>query len=1350
MGFFGKKENTKVEPQNQTLPQSPTVEKSEKPSKMTRKQKSNELKRLRDKEKRTREEIKQYDKDYNPNDEIDLPEWEGQPKSTARNIRYNAMYENGICEISEGIYSVSVEFSDISYQIASQDEQERIFAKYCDLLNYFLPTMCFQITARNIIRDVEDFRKKIAIPPKEDNLQEYRTEITQNIIDKAGHGDNRMDHAKYVTVTFMAQDMKSAIQAAERIQSDLRTRFKALRCDSRVLSGVERCEVLHSYFNDTPFSLQYRDLLASGMTTRDYIAPDYLDFSENNYFEYRTGGKPRYGQTLYCKKLPADLGDRLLHFLSEVECDMTINLFFRSVAQEKALDLVKGQRAKMDLQKTQHEQKNVQSMGHPGSPPFELQYAMDEADELLADLQKRNQRLFRATILIYTSANTEEELYSNVSKIIAAARQSGVDFGYLEEQQEAAINSVLPLGACYIDIERNLTTAASAIFVPFTTTELLDTNGLYYGQNAISHNLIMVDRAALKNGNAVILGVSGGGKSFKGKEEVTQVLVKYPKDEVIIIDPESEYVNVAEIMGGEVIEISAASTNHLNPFDMDVEYGDGENPLHLKGEFILSLCEAVLEEITPIRRSILARCVRLAYDPYFKKIKQQEKNLPTLNSFVEILKEQPEPEAALLATELELYSDEEGMLNVFAHHTNVNLNNRFVVFDTRRLGSQLKTLGMLVVMDQIWNRVIANHRRGVRTWVYIDEMQVFFQNQLSTDFFANIWARFRKRYAYATGLTQNVERILMNDTARFILSNSEFVIMLDQARSDREALAEMLDISDEQLNYITNADQGNGLLRVGGAIVPFRDKFPTHTKLYKAMTTKPTDFFEEFGEKEQEKTVSAERTETDGEASDASVSVVAPSSVAPAPVERNEKPSPDKRLFYGHNGLNNECILVDRNDRSLLYTGHAVIIGNSGMGKKTIVKKEIEQILEMYPDDEVIVIDPKAAFVDSAKQSSGQIISMASGNFYINPLDMDEEYVSEKMVFQRQNKTIFLKAMFEILLGELEEAKIIILERCVQNLYEQHADEGFPTLTHLINLLYKEPDKDAHLMAAILESRGMSNFIHSTNIISKSRFKVYDTSEIECQYSEVGMLIAYEHIWNHVVENYNRGVRTWLYIDQTEMFFNFERSSEYFAVRKAEQRVKNVNGTELFESARKVLKDQNATFICQNCDFQIVLQQDHSDVEALAKFLLEPGESNQLKYIENAEWGCGLIKFGRRGEYKGFVPFQASEKAATLVNLFPEVAPSPAAQAPVIDLFPEVAPSPVAPAQEVELFPDLSPVSAAFEAKVAALQATTPEKNEDVLVLDVEKEYPQQGKPIQPWDKYVYKPPENIGNPNQP
>ncbi|WP_084758038.1 VirB4-like conjugal transfer ATPase, CD1110 family [Defluviitalea phaphyphila] len=743
------------------------------------------------------------------------------------------MYEDGICEIENGLFSKTIKFSDINYQIARREEQVEIFSRYCEFLNYFDPSINLQITIHNKHINTEDFKAQMLIPMREDELDKYRKEYNAMLSEKALQGQNSIVREKYLTFAIKADDYQSAIPVLSRLETDIITNFKSLGCDTKILSGAERLEFLHKFFNpDDKYVFDYEYLLYSNLTTKDYIAPDSFNFQHKNYYEFGD----YYGQTLYLKDLPPDLSDKLITELSDIPCNMTITLHINSVDQEEAFALVKRKIAFMEQQKIDEQKKALKAGYDVDMIPYELKYSLNEAEELLDDMQNKNQRMFKVTVLVHTSAKTIEELNDNVYKIMAAARKNNCKMGYLDYLQEEGMNSTIPVGKNHVEIKRTLTTASTAIFVPFTTQELFQESGMYYGLNALSRNLIFFNRKTLKNPNGFILGTPGSGKSFSAKREMVNALLN-TDDEVLIIDPEREYAPLAHGFGGEVIHISAGSKAHINPLDITMDYADDDNPLLLKSEFVLSLCELLVggkNGLTAAQKTVIDRACKMTYQAYFAN--PNKNPIPTLKDFYEVLKSQPEREATSIALSLELYI--EGSLSVFAHPTNIDTRNRFIVFDIRDLGKQLKTMGMLIVLDQIWNRITQNRALGKRTWLYIDEIYLLFQNEYSANYLFELYKRARKWGAIPTGITQNVEDLLISDLARRMLSNTDFIMMLNQAASDRVELAALLNISNQQLNYVTNAQAGQGLLFAGNSIIPFIDKFPQDTELYSMMTTK--------------------------------------------------------------------------------------------------------------------------------------------------------------------------------------------------------------------------------------------------------------------------------------------------------------------------------------------------------------------------------------------------------------------------------------------------------------------------------------------------------------------------------
>lgn len=757
------------------------------------------------------------------------------------------MFEDGICEVEDGLYSRTIKFSDINYQTARRDEQIDIFSRYCEALNYCDPTMNIQISIINRHIDKDSFRESMFLPMADDKLDEYRKEMNTMLANKALEGQNSLLREKFITFSTAAPTYEAAIGALARIDTDISAHFKSLGCNVQTLTGKQRLELIHAHTRpDERFDFEYDKLVESSLTTKCFVAPNYLDFSEKNYYEF----DEKYGQVLVMRDLPADMYDDVISDLSDLPIDMTITLHIVNVEQSKALEMVKRQISFMEMEATDKQDKAVQKGRNAEiAIPMETRRSHDEALTLLDMLENQNQRMFKLTILVSTYAKDIDTLEDNSYQIMATTRKRSVKFEKLNYMQREGLNSTLPVGKNYTDeIQRTMTTASTAIFMPFTTQELYQSGGMYYGLNAVSRNLICFDRKSLKAPNGVILGTPGSGKSFAAKREMINVLLNDPNSEVLIIDPEREYTPLAAGFDGETVYISAGSKNFINPLDITMDYADDEDPLYLKSDFILTICELLIggrSGLSAGQRSLLSRACQLCYQPYFANPKKNE--MPTLKDFYTVLKQQPEQEARALALDLEIYI--EGTLSVFANQTNVDTNKRLVVFDVRDLGKQLRTFGMLIVLDQIWNRITRNRAIGKRTWIYIDEIQLLFQNEYSANYFFELWSRSRKWGAIPTGITQNVETLLLSDLARRMLSNSDFIMMLNQATSDRLELGGLLNISNKQLGYVTNSNAGQGLLFAGNAIIPFIDEFPKETKLYSMMTTK----IEEVVQKEAEK-----------------------------------------------------------------------------------------------------------------------------------------------------------------------------------------------------------------------------------------------------------------------------------------------------------------------------------------------------------------------------------------------------------------------------------------------------------------------------------------------------------------
>jgi type IV secretory pathway VirB4 component len=769
-----------------------------------------------------------------------------KPISAQQTIKYDRMLEDGICEVQKGkIYSKSMRFADINYQLASYDERVEIFAKYCEFLNYFDPNTSVQITIHNTPMTKDSIKSKVLFKEKNDGLDPLRREYNNFVYNKLFTEQQTFTKDKFLSYSILSDSVDNARPILERFQTDINTNLTTLGCAVSPLNGKERIEILHQMMNpEDVFNYDKNSLLESNITSKDVIAPPSFTVKTSQIQIGET-----YASVLFLRDLPPSLTDKVIAEIADAQFELTLNIHFIGIDQAKALDLIKLKITFMEQQKSNEQRKAIQSGYDPDIIPLELKYSLDEAHELLDSLQSKSQRMFLVTILVMVTGTTEKELENNVQQIRAIARKNGCNFAPLNYQQVEGFNSTLPLGKNYVDIQRTLTTASTAIFVPFTSVDMLQEHGIYYGLNAISKNPIIFNRKTLKNPNGFTLGTPGSGKSFASKREIASVLLN-TSDDVLVIDPEREYANLAEGMGGSIIHISAGSESHINPMELNRNYAGDDNPLLLKSEFILSLFNIIIGErngLAPMEKSILDRVVRFAYDSYVNK----GGTMPTLKDFWKILAAQNDPVAQNLATALELYI--QGSLSVFAHPTNVNTDNRFIVFDIRDLGNELKTMGMLIALDFIWNRITQNREEGKRTWVYIDEIYLLFQNEYSAGYLYQLFKRSRKWGAIVSGLTQNVEDMLGSATARTMLANTDYLMLLNQAPTDREVLKNLLKISDQEIRYVSNSPAGQGMLLIDHNILPFVDRFPTETQLYKMMTTKPEEM-----QKNAKKTASEE------------------------------------------------------------------------------------------------------------------------------------------------------------------------------------------------------------------------------------------------------------------------------------------------------------------------------------------------------------------------------------------------------------------------------------------------------------------------------------------------------------
>ena len=765
-------------------------------------------------------------------------------RSAQDSIPYERMWPDGICKVADGRYTKTIQFQDINYQLSQNEDKAAIFEGWCDFLNYFDSSIRFQLSFLNLAASQETFANSITIPPQGDDFDPIRVEYTQMLQNQLARGNNGLIKTKYLTFSIEADSIRTAKPRLERIETDVLNNFKRLGVAAEALDGKARLAQLHAIFHmdeQVPFQFEWDWLAPSGLSTKDFIAPSGFEFRTGKQF--RMGRK--YGAVSFVQILAPELNDRMLADFLDMESSLIVNLHIQSVDQVKAIKTVKRKITDLDRSKIEEQKKAVRAGYDMDIIPSDLATYGNEAKKLLQDLQSRNERMFLVTFLVLNTADTPRQLDNNIFQASSIAQKHNCQLVRLDFQQEEGLMSSLPLGLNQIEIQRGLTTSSTAIFVPFTTQELFQSGreALYYGINALSNNLIMVDRKLLKNPNGLILGTPGSGKSFSAKREIANCFL-LTSDDVIICDPEAEYAPLVERLHGQVIKISPTSTNYINPMDLNLDYSDDESPLSLKSDFILSLCELIVggkDGLQPVQKTIIDRCVRLVYQNYLNDPRPE--NMPILEDLYDLLRAQDEKEAQYIATALEIYVT--GSLNVFNHRSNVNVHNRIVCYDIKELGKQLKKIGMLVVQDQVWNRVTINRAAHKSTRYYIDEMHLLLKEEQTAAYTVEIWKRFRKWGGIPTGITQNVKDLLSSREVENIFENSDFVYMLNQAGGDRQILAKQLGISPHQLSYVTHSSEGEGLLFYGSTILPFVDHFPKDTELYRIMTTKPQELKKE-------------------------------------------------------------------------------------------------------------------------------------------------------------------------------------------------------------------------------------------------------------------------------------------------------------------------------------------------------------------------------------------------------------------------------------------------------------------------------------------------------------------------
>ena len=758
--------------------------------------------------------------------------------SAQQTIPYVRMLPDGVCQLPGGLYTKTVEYEDINYSVASTEDQTAIFSGWSSFLNYFDSSLPFQLSFINR-RSHSRSRYKVNIPQAEDDFNSVRAEFTGMLKNQIARSNNGIERSKYITFGIPAESLDEARPRLERVEADVMSNFKRLGVPSEPMDGRARLALLHGQMHPgsrEPFRFSWGDIAKTGLGTKDFIAPDSFDFRQPRLF--RMG--QYWGAASYLQILASELSDKLLAEILELDAEMTVTLHIQTVDQLKAIKTIKGKISDIGKMKVEEQRKAVRAGYDPDILPPDLITFSKDAAELLADLQSRNERMFLLTFTVVNLAPTRQRLENDIFTVGGIAQKYNCTLKRLDWQQEQGFVSSLALGGNEVEIQRGMTTSSTAVFIPFMTRELrMAGPSLYYGMNALSHNVIMADRKKLKSANGLYLGSTGSGKSFAAKRELLNVFLTIPQDRIIIVDPMGEYAPLVRRLGGQVIEIAPDSPNHINPMDIQMGGNDEDSPLSMKADFLLSLCELVVggkEGLQPIEKTVIDRCVRLVYRDLALGV--GDGRMPLLQDLYEELLKQPEPEARRVATALELYCT--GSLNLFNHPTNVKTDCRVVCIVLKGMGDNLRKIAMHVTNEFVNSSVNTNYQSGISTWCYFDEFHVLLRDQLTASYFVSIWQMLRKRGCVPSALTQNVKHLLASPEIQNILDNTDFMILLSQAQSDRAILAKQLGISEHQLSYITHRNSGEGLLFYGNVTIPFMDRFP-RGEIYDLLTTRPED-----------------------------------------------------------------------------------------------------------------------------------------------------------------------------------------------------------------------------------------------------------------------------------------------------------------------------------------------------------------------------------------------------------------------------------------------------------------------------------------------------------------------------
>ena len=755
------------------------------------------------------------------------------PRSVQDLIPIHAVLTDGIFQIAPGKFSKTYKFEDVNYAVASYADKESMFMKYSDILNSFDSGAITKITINNRRMDKREIARDILLPYRKDGLDEYRKEYNQMLLSKAA-GTTSIVQDKYLTITAYKETIEDARAYFARVGAELQIHFNKLGSRLIELETAERLKILFNFYRigeESFFNFDMEEYAKKGHSFKDYISPDSIEVFDD-YF--KLGDK--YGRVMFLKDYANFIKDKTIAEMTDIARNLMLSIDVVPIPTDEAVREVESIMLGVETNAANWQRRQNANNNFTAMLPYDMELQRKETREFLEDLTTRDKKMMFAVMTVVHMADSKKQLDQDTAAIKNIAIKELCQLSILKWQQIDGLNTALPIGVSRVDTMRTLTTESLAALMPFRVQEIAHKHGIYYGQNAISKNMIVADRKQLMNGNSFIVGVSGSGKSFAGKNEIVNQMLADDAD-IILVDPEREYSALVKAMGGEVVHISATSPNHINAMDLNREYGDGANPVILKSEFVLSLCEQLIggQNLGAKQKSIIDRCTAKVYWDYQSNGYVGEP--PTLQDFHEELMKQPEQEAKELALAIELFT--KGSLNTFAKHTNVDTDNRLICYDILDLGKQLMPIGMLVVLDSILNRITRNRAKGKKTFIIIDEIYLLFQHEYSANFLFTLWKRVRKYGAYCTGITQNVEDLLQSHTARTMLANSEFLIMLNQAPTDKHELAKLINISDDQMGFITDVSPGCGLIKVGSSLVPFENKFPKNTKLYRLMSTKP-------------------------------------------------------------------------------------------------------------------------------------------------------------------------------------------------------------------------------------------------------------------------------------------------------------------------------------------------------------------------------------------------------------------------------------------------------------------------------------------------------------------------------